>query len=247
MKQRILRALVCACLLVGSATHLQAATVDVANRAFADGRFGEAAVAYKQVIREEGYSAPVLYNLGNAYLRDGRVGLAILNYERARVLAPNDADIAANLKSARKKAGLFAEQRWWARDAAEFFTMNGWAWLGTAALVALCASIVSAQLYPSRRLYMRIASGVAGVTLIAAVAALVLQLDTLRLGVVTAKEAVARVSPFDSAKSAFVLSAGEVVSLDKAHDDFILVKNHENRTGWVSKAQVEAVVPAQSS
>ena len=35
-----------------------------------------------------GYDAAQLYNLGNAYARAGQSGLAVLSYERARLLAP---------------------------------------------------------------------------------------------------------------------------------------------------------------
>src|SRR5271154_2724545 len=58
-----------------------------------------------------GYSAAALYNLGNAYARTGKPGLAVLNYERARLLEPNDPDINANLRHVREAAGLPAESR----------------------------------------------------------------------------------------------------------------------------------------
>jgi Flp pilus assembly protein TadD len=43
------------------------------------------------------YSADGLYNLANSYARDGKPGLAVLSYERAALLAPDDPDINANL------------------------------------------------------------------------------------------------------------------------------------------------------
>ena len=47
---------------------------------------------------EPGYSADGLYNLANSYARAGKPGLAVLNYERADLLKPNDPDIEANLR-----------------------------------------------------------------------------------------------------------------------------------------------------
>ena len=58
-----------------------------------------------------GYSAPALYNLANAYARAGKPGLAVLNYERARLLEPNDSDIDANLRRVREMSGLPPEAR----------------------------------------------------------------------------------------------------------------------------------------
>src|ERR1700734_1939106 len=51
-----------------------------------------------------GYSAAGLYNLANSYARAGKPGLAVLNYERAALLAPDDADINANLEYVRASA-----------------------------------------------------------------------------------------------------------------------------------------------
>ena len=60
---------------------------------------------------EPGYSAAALYNLGNAYARAGKPGLAVLNYERAALLAPDDPDIAANLHFVQRAARVAADLR----------------------------------------------------------------------------------------------------------------------------------------
>src|SRR2546423_7921623 len=57
------------------------------------------------------YSADTLYNLANSYARAGRPGLAVLNYDRASVLAPADADINANLEYVRISAHVPTESR----------------------------------------------------------------------------------------------------------------------------------------
>lgn len=43
------------------------------------------------------------YNLGNSYYRTDNITRAVLNYERALLLAPGDADIRFNLQMARSK------------------------------------------------------------------------------------------------------------------------------------------------
>src|SRR5277367_5285396 len=55
------------------------------------------------------YSAAGLYNLANSYARAGKPGMAILNYERASLLSPNDPDVEANLRYVRAAAHLPAE------------------------------------------------------------------------------------------------------------------------------------------
>ena len=58
---------------------------------------------YYEKILESGFrSSEVFYNLGNAYFRRHKLGLAILHYEKARKLAPTDPDIIANIRFARQ-------------------------------------------------------------------------------------------------------------------------------------------------
>src|SRR5712671_865156 len=57
------------------------------------------------------FSADGLYNLANSYARAGKPGLAVLNYERASLLAPDDADINANLEYVRAAAHVPTEPR----------------------------------------------------------------------------------------------------------------------------------------
>src|ERR1700677_2919513 len=53
-----------------------------------------------------GYSSTALYNLANAYARDGKPGMAVVNYERARLLAPDDPVIEANLVLVRDRKSV---------------------------------------------------------------------------------------------------------------------------------------------
>lgn len=236
-------ALLFACALLLAPCRLEAGVFDDANHAFADGRFEQAVKGYEAVLHEKGYSAPVLYNLANAYFLEGQIGRAILNYKRAQLLAPGDPDIAANLNFARKQAGLFTEPQSWIKEAS-YLSMNEWSWLGSMVLFAACALIIARRVYPAQRFYLGLSAGIAMVTLLVAGAAIVTQSDTLHRAVVTEKEAVARISPFESAQSAYLLSMGEEITVEKAHGGFLFVENREHRTGWISRQQIEPVVPS---
>ena len=48
----------------------------------------------------------IYYNLGNSYYKADDIARAILNYERALLLEPGNADIRANLEIARSKTCL---------------------------------------------------------------------------------------------------------------------------------------------
>lgn len=75
----------------------------IAGSSEAQAAFGRSADLWRMLV-EDGVEDPaVWFNLGNAELRAGRVGEAILAYRRAQRLAPTDDDIAANLAVARSK------------------------------------------------------------------------------------------------------------------------------------------------
>ena len=83
---------------------------------------------------EGGYSAAQLYNSANAYARSGNSALAVLGYERARVLAPTDADLRWNLHRVRESAGL-PEDNGWFEEYGRFANPNTLYWIGVAGLV----------------------------------------------------------------------------------------------------------------
>jgi hypothetical protein len=74
-----------------------------ANLLYENGRYEEAIQVYQQLVDSDINNSVIFYNLGNAYFKQGDVGRAILNYERAARLTPRDADIRANLELARAK------------------------------------------------------------------------------------------------------------------------------------------------
>lgn len=84
-------------------------------------------------IYENGFvSANLLYNIGNTYFRLNNLGKAILFYERAKRLNPNDNDIIYNLNFANaliidkieKTSRPFYEE--WFKVLAQFFSSNTW-------------------------------------------------------------------------------------------------------------------------
>ncbi|UCG27418.1 MAG: tetratricopeptide repeat protein [Bacteroidales bacterium] len=71
------------------------------NRQYVEGEYEKAIMTYESII-DSGYEAADLYyNLGNSYFKSHKITSAIINYERAILLSPNDADIKYNLEMAR--------------------------------------------------------------------------------------------------------------------------------------------------
>ena len=71
-----------------------------ANKLYTSEEYQQAASVYEQILNTGEESAKLYYNLGNAYYKAGDINNAILNYERAKILAPHDKDIDFNLQIA---------------------------------------------------------------------------------------------------------------------------------------------------
>lgn len=67
-------------------------------------QFDVAAANYEKILAQGYRSSEIYYNLGNCYYKLNNNGKAILNFERAHQLEPEDEDIATNLKIAQLKA-----------------------------------------------------------------------------------------------------------------------------------------------
>ena len=68
--------------------------------AYKAGDFTSAAEAWQNCVDNGFQDGDLFYNLGNAYFREKRLGLAILNYEKALRIDPTNEDYGYNLKFA---------------------------------------------------------------------------------------------------------------------------------------------------
>lgn len=75
----------------------------MADSAYTADNYILAEALYCEAISRFGTSSILFYNLGNAYYRQGNLGKAIVNYERALKLDPTNADASANLEFVKGK------------------------------------------------------------------------------------------------------------------------------------------------
>ncbi len=78
-------------------------TKSEADSAYIRNDFAAAIEMYEYILENKGESADIYYNLGNSYYKLDYIAKAVLNYERALLLSPNDRDIRFNLELARSK------------------------------------------------------------------------------------------------------------------------------------------------
>ena len=193
-----------------------------------------------------GYSAAALFNQANADVRQGKTGPAILNYERALLLAPNDADITENLHFVRAKAGLpDAPENWFARSLT-FARPNTLAWLGSFGVMLAGMSLLLIRLHPQRRLAFHSLTVVGALLFATAIGSAITTWPKMNEVFVITGETPARITPVSTAEAAFKLFAGETVTVCAEHQSFTLVQTLAGRSGWVARADLAWVVPKSS-
>ena len=189
------------------------------------------------------YSADGLYNLANSYARAGKPGLAVLNYERAALLAPDDPDINANLEYVRASAHVATEPRGRFVRIAQAASPRLAAWAGVLG-IALVGLGMLARRTTRRFQWMRIGGIVIGAALIALTASNAMLLwPRMHEAVILVNQTPVRVSPVPMGETAFVLPEAETVTITAAHEDFALIRTRRGLSGWVARANLGAVVP----
>lgn len=188
------------------------------------------------------YSASALYNMGNAYARDGKPGMAVLNYERAGLLAPGDPDIEANLNFVRRAAKITAPPPTRFERLFEFASPTTLAWAGIAGLLLAGCCWLAGHWTRYRR--WRIAGILTGIALTAVTVCNGIALwPAVHAAVILHDATPVRVSPVPMGDALFTLREAETVTLTDEHEGFMLIRTAAGRTGWVAAADLAAVVP----
>ena len=189
-------------------------------------------------------SAPALFNEANAAQRDGRVGAAILGYERARFLAPHDSAIEQNLRIARDRAGVNAPAIPVWQHPAHWLGFNGLAVFGSFALLMSCALFFGKNYLSSLSRRTAISAAAAlGVVMLFAISSLALRWSELDRAVIQNTKTSVHIAPAANAQSTFELKAGDLVTAKGEHGDFVLVRTFDQHSGWVNKRDVQRIIP----
>jgi hypothetical protein len=190
-----------------------------------------------------GYSVAGLYNLGNSYARAGKPGMAVLNYERARLLAPNDPDIEANLLFVRTSAHLAPEKHGTIDRVAEIASPLVLSWLGVAGLTIVVSCTLAGR-YSVRYGWLRRVGVLLGTCMLSLTICSGIALwPKLHSGVVIVAATPVRVSPVPMGDALFTLAEGEIVKLAAEHEGYSLIRTGSGRAGWVSDANIARIVP----
>jgi tetratricopeptide (TPR) repeat protein len=218
-----------------------------ANALYQDGQYAAAARQYEQVLQSGLESGNVDFNLGNAYFKMGAKGKAILSYERARRLVPNDPDLRANLEYAQSLTGADGcPPAFWTRLAfplAHRMASRDLVWTASALYTLFLLSIAAYRLWLRRPRWLLYTAGALGVLVLIVTASSAQQLLTeqwQRPAVMTASgDTAARFEPAENGTLHFTLKEGSLVRVLEARAGWVQVVRCDGRRGWVEQQAVE--------
>lgn len=128
----------CLVIMMMVALGLKAQTIQIqefakANFYYNESQYDTALMIYEGITKEGYVSAPLLYNIGNTYFKMRNYPMAILYYEKALKMEPNNDEIKQNLAIANalitdkiEPVPVFFMAKWW-RDIGNLLSANGWA------------------------------------------------------------------------------------------------------------------------
>jgi hypothetical protein len=223
-----------------------------ANESYRAGDYGEAVRTYEAIVANGFESAGLYYNLGNAYYKLENIPAAVLNYERAKRLSPDDDDILYNLRIANLRVIDRIEPvpqlffvTWW--DA--FLNLSssaGWSTFGIAALWITVLLFAVFRVVPARR-YQR-APVVGGVILIC-FAVLSFTAAFIQSGRESPGRAAIVFEPSVSVKSApdgrstdlFVIHEGVRVDLLDTVGEWNKIRLDDGKVGWLTRTTLREI------
>jgi len=212
--------------------------------AYRSGDFDRSVKAFETLAEKGIQNGKLFYDLGNAYLKQERLGHAILWYERALRLMPDDPDLNFNYDYA---LSLTRDER----GASEspilriiffwkyIFTQKQLQWLSIVFNAVFWTILILRQVLKHDRLKTLSY----GMFLLAAVSALTVAYNAyeatyVKAGVILAAEAPVRSGLTDQATELFLLHAGARVRIEREKGAYYRIRYSEGKIGWIEKSEV---------
>lgn len=214
--------------------------------------YASAIQIYENLLKK-GEAAEVYYNLGNSYYKADEIAKAILNYERALLLKPGNADIRANLEIARSKTidkvvptpEIFFVA--WTKSLINSLSIDAWAKLGIVFFILLLVSL--SLFFFSKQVLWKKAGFIAGIVFLVFVvlsnifaSQQMSQLRNRSAAIVLSPSVTVRSTPSESGTSLFILHEGHKVEIkDDSMREWKEIRLEDGKVGWLPSSTIEAI------
>lgn len=224
---------------------------EAGNDAYKAGNYDSAKSCYAEIHNNGIASAELFYNLANAFFKSNNIPAAILYYERALLLSPDDKDIAYNLEVANSYVPdkieplepFFLDA--WTQRLAQSMAPNAWVYLFWTLLVLLCLLVV--LFFAVRKPAVRQVSFLTGILLLLISSGCFWMALESKLmyekpyAIVFSPSVNVKSEPALNATVQFVIHEGLKVELLDAEDDWFRIQLTDGKTGWVPAQSIEPV------
>lgn len=195
-------------------------------------------------------SGNLYYNIGNGFLKMGRLGQAILCYERAKRLIPHDSDLRANLTYARslaentndRKMGNFILNA--INALFESYSLRAVIFSATCLylLLLLLAGIFTAKPFIARRFRaLEILVAALFVLNLTALASRYFNERILKHGIVVQDKVECKYEPIEKSTTYYTLREGGDVLILATRNGWRQIRRPDGKIGWVKKEAVEGI------
>lgn len=238
--------------LFGAGINGQDSRIEEANQSYANGNYQEAVELYDEILQSGLESAALYYNLGNAYYKSGELPRAIINYERALLLEPQEEDIRHNLELAYSQTadeidevGTFFMTRWF-QSIRNLNDSDGWAVWSIIAFVLFLATL-GFFLFGKNVTSKKIAFAFSVLLLLISVTTFSFsahqknKLVERDHAIIFTPTVNIKSSPAESGTNLFVLHEGTKVELVSKVGDWWNIKLQDGNEGWIHESDVEVI------
>jgi tetratricopeptide (TPR) repeat protein len=223
-----------------------------ANELYRAKQYKQSIALYDSILKENKTNYLVYYNLGNSHFKQGNIADAVLNYERAKTLNPDDEDINYNLRIAYSNTvdkiepiPLLFYQRWW-QSFLNALPTGVWSVLAVGILwLALATGI--AYIFAKTVSFKRNAFLASINLLFLSGACYYISMASHRLiygnhgAIVMEASAYIKSSPDEKSTNLFMLHQGTKVEVTEEIPGWKKIKIANGNVGWVATDQVEKI------
>lgn len=219
------------------------------NEAYVSGNFEEAISLYNKIIDEGFESSELYYNIGNAYFKSGKLGFAVLNYERGLKLSPNDEDLIHNIQFVNSKlldkiesVPLLFIFEWW-NSFVKLFPINSWIVLSLIIYITLLTIIILFLYGRSIRLQkLSFAGGLFLFFLLIVFSfstySSIKKFNSTNEGIILSQQVNVKFSPDEKSTDSFILHEGAKIFIQDEFENWIKVKIADGKVGWIKQNQI---------
>jgi len=219
-----------------------------ANKYYESGKYLEAIDEYKKILTLGFENGKIYYNMAGAYLKLGKIGEAILHYERAQLFMPRDADLKANMRFANNMVAgknMPGKGVWYWRPLRKFidsFTINEFTLLTVFTYWGMLFFIALSLIIKSKKRIFIVCISIATVFLLFfGTVTLQKTVYVSQSSIIISKSTDVMYGPFESATKFFTLREGNSVIVLNRRDGWSKIKRPDGKVGWLRTEDVEKV------